>query len=367
MTRARRSLALLSLVGALAGCSANPTQVPGAAGPATGSPTSTSGRASSNRLFTIAKRLSFGSEGPNPSLVGIDSTSLFLTGAFTNSRGQRVTLVRVDRRTFTVAAGVYLAHTTDVTYGDGALWWASGAPNIETGCNCTPPPPSRLLLRIDPITLRVLARFALPAPPLLVAVAAGHLWVATPGWLFQLDPSDGRIVTQVGIGVNPVSLAPSPDGTLLYVLGDSRGVHFTLAAYDSTTGRRLGEVTGSAASGGPLAPTSSGVWVPEFDLSAAPSASIHLFRGPGLAAGPVITGTANDAQPYALEGSLWLIDGAGQAPTICSNPETGAPRLTGPPVGIELGAVIGDSHGTYLVENFGTHDSLLQIGPNPRC
>src|ERR1019366_4248685 len=216
-------------------------------------------------LFTVSGRLSFGMGGPNPALVGIDTASLFLTGAFTDSAGRRATLVRVDRATLRIVATADPPDLTAVAYGGGALWWARGHLNVANGCNCAPPPASRLLLKLDPVSLAVTRRFELPAAPTLVTVTGGNVWVATENTLMRIDPNDGRVLATVGWGFHPVSLAGSADGTRIYVLGGTASDDFVLADADAATGISLARVTGQFATDGPLAVTATGVWVPETD------------------------------------------------------------------------------------------------------
>jgi hypothetical protein len=317
-------------------------------------------------LFTVSGRLSFGMGGPNPELVGIDPASLFLTGAFTDSTGQRATLMRVDRASLRTVATADPPDLTAVAYGVGAIWGATGHPNVDSGCNCTPPPPSRLLLKLDPVSLAVTQRFQLPAAPTLVTVAGGNVWVTTANTLMRIDPNDGRVLATVTLGFQPVSMAGSPDGTRIYALGDTVGDDFVLLDADAATGTTLGRVQGPLATYGPLAVTATGVWIPETDL-ARQSTRMQLFAGPGLRPSASVDGLVNDAVPYVAGSTLWVIDFGGIGPTMCADPATGAVRARGAPVGVSIGTMLSDATTTYLLNDVGVNDTLLRIAVTHSC
>src|SRR5665213_2701128 len=129
----------LTSAGSTAG-SSSPVSAPPKQLPATLSPPPSPDPSGWAALFTVSGRLSFGMGGPNPELVGMDASSLFLTGAFTDSAGQRATLVRVDRASLRIVATADPPDLTAVAYGVGALWWATRHRNADAGCNRTPPP-----------------------------------------------------------------------------------------------------------------------------------------------------------------------------------------------------------------------------------
>jgi hypothetical protein len=74
------------------------------------------------KLFSVARRLSFGNYGPEASIATTDSQSIFLTGTFEFANGApAATLVRVKRSTLRVVARARLPSVTSVAYGDNAL------------------------------------------------------------------------------------------------------------------------------------------------------------------------------------------------------------------------------------------------------
>jgi hypothetical protein len=91
-------------------------------------------------------------------------------------------------------------------------------------------------LKVDPTSLAVLARFTLPAPPLLVAVARGGVWVATPTGLVRVSPTSGVVVATVALGFSPVALAPSFDGGRIRARGGPVGIEDgAMASYGTST------------------------------------------------------------------------------------------------------------------------------------
>jgi hypothetical protein len=134
----------------------------------------------------------------------------------------------------------------------------------------------------------------------------------------------------------------------LYLLGDRQpSGPAVLADYASTTLGRLAERTIGSASVGPLAATPDGVWAPVQNPPYKATA-IVLFRG---------------TAPYVVDGQLWLVDGWGQQRTLCADPSTGVTLASGPPVGIHLGTMVGDSKGIFLLDRHGTDASCSRSRP----
>jgi hypothetical protein len=317
-------------------------------------------------LFSVMRTLSFGNSGPDPSIVAIDGQSIYLTGTFERQKGSPADLVRVDRRTFKVAARTRLPNVTSVAYGDNALWWATGAPGPPNASNSPTPPQGRMLLKVNPTSLKVTARFRLPGPTLLVAVAQGKVWVATPKQLVQINPGTGAVITSAALGMLPVALAPSYNGAWLYALGYLSGDHLKLSDFSAASGHALDSRQYPNFSIGPLAAVPGGVWIP-VQSTKTQSATERLFRGERFTSSSSLGKFSFDTEGYVEGNILWLIDSGGEGPTVCADPENGIARAKGGPVGVESGAMafIGDS--TYLLRSIGTNDSLLQIHPSSKC
>jgi hypothetical protein len=311
------------------------------------------------------KKLNFDTYGPDPSIVAVDRTSLFLTGTFENAKGAPASLIRIERRGLTVAARAVLPTVTSVAYGDGALWWATGALLGNAGQTMIAGH-GRLLVKVNPVSLAVRARFTLPAPTMLVAVARGDLWVATPANLVRVNPTSGAVVATVALGFSPVALAASYDAKRLYALGSTSSNQLVLADYSAASGRQLGLEHVARFSGGPLAVAQGGVWT-AVGKTGTQSTNDKFFQGPGLSPGPSVGGFTFDTEPYVADNILWLVDAGGNGPTVCADPASGRTRVKGGPVGIEYGAVASYGSSTYLLHDVGASGSLLQIAPTASC
>jgi len=310
--------------------------------------------------------LSFGNSGPDPSIVAIDGRSIFLTGTFDRGKRSVADLIRVDRKSLTVAASTRLPNVTSVAYGDEALWWATGAPGPPNASNSPTPPQGRMLLKVNPTSLKVLARFRLPGPTLLVTVDQGKVWVATPTALLRLNPDTGAIIAKVDLGLYPVALTPSYNSAWLYVLGYLPGNHLILADFSADSGRAIDSRPYPNFSIGPLAVVRSGVWIP-VQSTKTQSTTEQLFKGQHFTPSSSLGGFTFDTEGYVEGNTLWLIDTGGQGPTVCADPVNGSIRARGGPVGVESGAMAFDAGSTYLLRNIGTNDALLQIDPSSKC
>lgn len=317
-------------------------------------------------LFTVVKKLSFGACGPEPSIDAVDKSSIFLTGTFSCGKVTPADLIRVNRANFKVVARAKLPSVTSVAYGDGSLWWATGAPLGNAGTTLTPGD-GRLLLRVNPTNLKITGRFKLPGPTELVAIARDNLWVATQTSLYRLDPTNGAILASVHLGFYPAALAASYDGSWLYALGGTNsGRHLNVTAFSSVSGRLLGTRSSSNFSSGPFAVVRKGVWVP-VQSTVTKSTTMRLFRGRALTPSSSLGGFTFDTNAYVGGGILWLIDAGGVGPTECASPVNGVVRARGGPVGVEYGAMAFDDGSTYILRTMGLNQSLLQIAPAARC
>lgn len=317
-------------------------------------------------LFSVAKRLSFGNCGPDANIDTIDRSSIFLTGTFSCGKAAPADLIRVDRRTLKVARRAMLPSVTSVAYGDNALWWATGAPLGNAGTSLTPGH-GRLLYKVDPVSLKVIARFQFPGLTNLVTVARDDLWVATPTSLIRVNPANGAIMVTVKLGFYSVALAPSYNSAWLYVLGYTRrGDHLILAVYSSVSGHLLGTRKNPNYSIGPLAVVRGGVWVP-VQSTKTQSTTVRLYKGRDFAPSSSLGRFTFDTDAYGEGGILWLIDAGGRGPTVCAIPANGVVRARGGPVGVEYGAMAFEGGSTYLLRSIGLNQSLLQIVPSARC
>ncbi|MHB8379422.1 MAG: YncE family protein [Acidimicrobiales bacterium] len=259
-----------------------------------------------------------------------------------------------------------LPSVTSVAYGDGSLWWATGAPLGNAGTTLTPGD-GRLLLRVNSTSLKVTGRFKLPGPTELVAIAQGKLWVATQTNLYRLDPSNGAILASVHLSFFPAALAGSYGGLWLYALGGTNsGRHLVVTVFSSVSGLLLDARKSANFSSGPFAVVRGGVWVP-VQSTVTKSTTMRLFKGRALTPSWSLGKFTFDTNPYVGGDILWLIDAGGVGPTECASPINGVVRARGGAVGVEYGAMDFYGGSTYLLRTAGLNQSLLQIVPSARC
>jgi sugar lactone lactonase YvrE len=153
------------------------------------------GAVSSSHLYTVTNSMAWTGGG----LVTASTRALYALDFATG-------LMRVQIDPFRVTAKTSLSGFPDspfdvnvAAYGLGALWAAAGD-----------------LVRLNPTTLTVTARFTLPEPALVVLVAGGMLWVGTPTNLLAVDPATGAVVHVDPLGYRPAAMAVSPKGRTLY-------------------------------------------------------------------------------------------------------------------------------------------------------
>jgi DNA-binding beta-propeller fold protein YncE len=357
-TRIGRSLGVLTLAAILFECCVQSGSVPRAF--------ASIAPKDDTKLFKVTDQLSFGSYGPGANIVASDRQAIFLTGTFERVNNAPASdLIRVDSQTLVVTARARLPTVTSVAIGDGALWWATGAPLGNAGTTDTPGH-GRMLFKVNPTNLKILARFVLPDPTLLVTAAQGKIWVATSTDLFRINPETGAIITRVALGFFPTALAPSYDGTRLYVLGYLPKDHMIFADYSATSGQRLGSRQYPNFSGGPLAVVRGGVWIP-VQSTTTQSTTIRLFTGRRFTSSSSLGKFTFDTEAYVEGNVLWLIDSGGEGPTVCANPVDGKIRAEGSPVGVEYGAMTFDAGSTYILRTNASNQSLLKINPSSTC
>jgi hypothetical protein len=286
---------------------------------------------------------------------------MFVIGTFDHVNNTTDDLIRVDLRTWRIAAAARFPNETSVALGDGALWWATG----QNAFKIPAPDYGRTLLKIDPTSLRRLRSFVLPDRTLLVTVAGTSLWVATPTMLFKLDPESGRVLVKFLTGFSPIEMLPSGQGKYLDVLGSSGSKEF-VTAYDATSGRRIVQRLLPGATGGPLVTTARGVWVATDNLNNK-TATARYYRGDGLVTSAARGGYPFDTSLYLGFGVIWLVDSGGQGSTECLAQSTGHVRARGGPLGVGYGSVAAYAGRTYLLFDHDLTDYFLRVTPTKSC
>jgi hypothetical protein len=315
-------------------------------------------------LFAVVRQLGLGES--SAAIAAVGPSSVYLTGSLVNGKGQS-TLERVDARSLQPEVRAGVANLTSTAYGDGALWWATGAPLGGIPGNRPLPPQRHALLKLSPLGLRLEKTFELDRPPLAVTVADGDLWVGTTGSLERLDPLTGAVLADVRLGFAPLSMAGSYDAGSIYVLGYAKRDRLVLGDYSASSGAELGYRALAHDSGGPLAAAPDGVWVNLQDTSTQ-STTARLYRGARLQPSSAVGGLKFDANVYTTGGILWLVDSGGQGDTLCADASTGRVRASAGPLGVLWQpAVASQARSVYLLRDEGTQEQLLKVAPSPAC
>jgi YVTN family beta-propeller protein len=191
-------------------------------------------------------------------------------------------LLRVDPRTGTLQARIPLRSM--VIHEEGSVASNGGSVWVVTKDN------SRRLVKIDPGTNRVIARYPLPLGVTGVRAGLGALWATNPdtGRLLRIDPSNGKVVATIRVGEGPRFFAVGPDAVWVQDNGDG-----TVSRVDPRTNRVVATITvdSGPVDGGDLAVGGGYVWarvsswlVSEID----PATNTVVARyGPGSGSGSV--------------------------------------------------------------------------------
>jgi hypothetical protein len=317
---------------------------------------------SPTQLYQVIQSVLFPAQAQPYELVSASSRALYLIGGFfeATTDGHPDNLLRVRQRplaitTGTFVSGLFASGANDAAFGLGALWAAAGD-----------------LVRMNPASLTVTARFSLPEPALLVTVAADKLWVATATSLLQVDPATGAVQRTQPLGFLPYAMAVSPDGRTLYVVGDKQHTAVpaaVLSSFTVATGALAGERVIGSASTGPIATTDNGAWVPVTELGAVkPTATIKLYQGLALALRAQIVDQSPAVVPYVADHVLWLIDGSGASDTKCGIVRTGSISATGIPASLSAnGAMLSVNGRAFLLGQANRTATLVEIKAAPPC
>ncbi len=313
-------------------------------------------------LFSVSRILKLDTGGADPGIVATGNDSMFVIGTFDRSKGAVDDLIRVDLRTWRIAAATRFPNETSVAFGDGALWWATG----QNAFDIAAPDNGRVLFKIDPTNLRRQRAFVLPDRTLLVTVAGSSLWVATPTMIIRLDPESGRVLLKVHVGFSPIEMSPSGRGKYLEVLGSSGSKEF-VTTFDAATGRRIVQRLLPGETGGPLATFARGVWVATGNVKNQ-TATARYYEGdrrlvPSAARG----GYHFDTSLYFGVGVIWLVDSGGQGSTECLDPSTGQVMARGGPLGVGYSSVATYAGRTYLLFDRDLTDYFLRVTPSKSC
>jgi hypothetical protein len=140
----------------------------------------------------------------------------------------------------------------------GFLALGRGASTPE-GRIVTPIQPNTLI-RIDPGSMRIEARYQLSGDPFDIEFSGGRVWILEKGILEVLTPGAASELERTGLGFEPCSIAPADEGVIVGDCKDHR-----VYRVDADLGvRRWTDVPASGGFIQPLSepPAASGCWCP---------------------------------------------------------------------------------------------------------
>jgi class 3 adenylate cyclase len=181
------------------------------------------------------------------------------------------------------------------------LVMAGGEPDAATG----PPIKPNTLIRIDPASMEIDARYELSAIPQGVVFTAGRVWILEDGLLEVLDPSSPGI-RRTGFGFEPCTIAVTSSGV---VVGDCE--HHRLYLVDADLQVRRWIQVPSFGDFITVIETAGGLWVLETSLDQSVEDHMYLIDP---SSGQVLrertlTGSTRDAWQVAQAGGyLWTLN-----------------------------------------------------------
>ncbi len=244
-----------------------------------------------------------------------------------------------------------------LAFAGGAVWVLS-----NQGAN------GSAAYRLDPISLAVRSKVALPNVATAIAAVPSGLWVSSGRDLLRLDPLSGAITAQVPLSGRVTNIAANPSGGLLYVSTDAptlpkdRVPLYELSAWTGAVLRRAGAGTADLRGVGSLAATDTGVWTTS---ATGMSGVLAFFRASDLhrlAIGEGVGVGTNAVKVAAAGGAVWRTDAGGRT-LICVNQATGgdiARRATSVPPAPPFAVT---PTGLYAA----TWAGLARITPPPAC
>lgn len=124
--------------------------------------------------------------------------------------GGFATVFPVDTRSGIEGAGVSVGRVTDLAFGAGSLWVASGQENGQQGARAA-------LRRVDVRSRLIRTTISIGSSPVAVVVAGRSVWVAGGSTLRRVDPETDRVTDAIPIGASPTALAGDADGVWVAV------------------------------------------------------------------------------------------------------------------------------------------------------
>ncbi|HEY3208226.1 MAG TPA: hypothetical protein VGL18_00300 [Actinomycetota bacterium] len=274
-------------------------------------------------------------------------------------------MARFDPRTGTAMFGPVIKGAHDLAVAGGWLW-VSGGGVLDYG-----QPATRFLYRLDPATLQVLQRLALPEPPNPLAPTPAGMWVGASEALYLIDPATGHIDRTISLKMAVGQISIDEQDGILYDSTHPPG-DATIQAIeerDPATGalRLRSNVERGALAMNSLAAVPDGVWAA---YATGMMGSVDLFDASNLHRlavwnGAEMTGT-NGIRADLADGILWVSDAMTGA-LACADPATGAfralvPRSSVSQYGTSNVVAVGSAVYTGTLNN-----GLVRVDPGSRC
>ena len=313
------------------------------------------------RLFALQRSVTLSTSGANPSIATVGGGSLYVVGTFDQPKGVVEDLVRVSTRTLHIEGSTWLPSVTSVAFGDGSLWWATGALALNPGA----PHGGRALLRLDPTTLKVRRTFVLPGRTVLVAFTGPDLWVASRRGVVRVNPTTGKVVAESLGSYAPVAMVASSSGRQLLVVA-SQGSRQFLISIDGGDGRLIATRELSGFDVAPPVGFPNSVWLATAETRTS-SATIRSYSSTTLRPEAVRGGYPFDEVVYGGAGVLWATDSGGQRQTECLDPKTGRVDGRGASLGVGSGSIAVAGRETFVLYQHGLVNELMKVIPTTAC
>jgi len=274
-----------------------------------------------------------------------------------------VTVARLDRASGTVLKAGPFPGALRLAFGAGSVWIGGG-----NYAGATPDPGAIGIVRLDPTTLQVMTKAALPAEArqraLVAALVASsdHVWLAYGAHIYLLDSKTATVRKKQSLNGFAASVAYDSRAGRLYVGTDAADTQTQamISEWDPATLHEVASaVTGGTSLGGPeVAAAGTDVWVA---FATGMLGQVEHRRAADLTVVKAATGHyTNSVRVFLANRFVWTTDAmAGRL--ACLDPQTGAVLAS---TALDLGGVVaGDSSGLFVGDINGV-DALV---PDPAC
>ena len=249
--------------------------------------------------------------------------------------------IRYDLITHRVLFGAPIADADAMTVTGGWVWVVARDVNGS---------PAIVVYKLDPTTLTLVGQQSLGAAfyefmtTTLSATVDGPLWVAGGSTLYALSPETGAILHEVPPGMDISSISTSPDGTVLYAVGneDTANQPVVIVELDAHNGHTLARQVeqGSGEDLAAAAAATAGAWVAirggmHGDTALYERTDLRAVTTPGSYPSPFDWAMWESVNVSG--DTLWLVSLQG---LTCADPTTGTVRMGEPQVPSQVDSVV---------------------------